>query len=72
MNRFVFMAGAVSAAIGLLAPAAWAQPKPIRIGVPTAVQLQVGRDTQDALNCGSPRASSSRCWGPTAPARARC
>ena len=49
MNRFTFIATAVSAALGLMAPAAWAQPKPIRIGVPTAVQLQVGRDTQDAL-----------------------
>ena len=49
MNRFTFIATAVSATLGLTAPAAWAQPKPIRIGVPTAVQLQVGRDTQDAL-----------------------
>ena len=28
---------------------AFAQNKPIKIGVPTAVQLQVGRDTQDAI-----------------------
>src|SRR6266508_1660282 len=28
-------------------PPAWAQ-KPIRIGVPAAIQVQVGRDTQDA------------------------
>ena len=41
--------GAAFAAIGVFAPAAQAQPKPIRIGVPTAMQLQVGRDTQDAL-----------------------
>ena len=49
MNRFVFLVSAACAALGLAAPAALAQPKPIRIGVPTAVQLQVGRDTQDAL-----------------------
>jgi branched-chain amino acid transport system substrate-binding protein len=41
--------GAAVAAFGVLAPAVQAQPKPIRIGVPTAMQLQVGRDTQDAL-----------------------
>ena len=40
--------------VGLLAmlahvPLAAAQQGPIRIGVPTAVQLQVGRDTQDAV-----------------------
>lgn len=44
---------AVAATAGLVA-AAWqvpviAQDKPIRIGVPTAVQLQVGRDTQTAI-----------------------
>ncbi len=49
MHRSVFRASAVCAALALLAPFASAQPKPIRIGVPTAVQLQVGRDTQDAL-----------------------
>ena len=42
-------AGVACAALSLLAPQALAQGKPIRIGVPTAVQLQVGRDTQDAL-----------------------
>ena len=37
-------------ALMIAAPApAQAQAKPIRIGVPTAMQLQVGRDTQDAL-----------------------
>ena len=49
ISRFVLLAGAACAALGLVAPLALAQPKPIRIGVPTSVQLQVGRDTQDAL-----------------------
>ncbi|MDO9286648.1 MAG: ABC transporter substrate-binding protein [Aquabacterium sp.] len=49
MKRSMFLASAVCAALSLLAPTVGAQPKPIRIGVPTAVQLQVGRDTQDAL-----------------------
>ncbi len=49
LNRFVLLVGAACAALGLMAPMASAQPKPIRIGVPTSVQLQVGRDTQDAL-----------------------
>ena len=40
------IAGAV---LCFASPFAAAQSKPIRIGVPTAVQLQVGRDTQDAL-----------------------
>lgn len=31
------------------APVAMAQQEPIRIGVPTAIQLQVGRDTQEAV-----------------------
>src|SRR4051812_36469073 len=39
---------AVFAVLGLSAPA-FAQTGPIRIGVPTAMQLQVGRDTQDAI-----------------------
>ena len=47
--RTAMLLGAICASFGLLAPAVQAQPKPIRIGVPTAVQLQVGRDTQDAL-----------------------
>ena len=49
MNRFAFMTGAMCASLGLAAPLAQAQNKPIRIGVPTAIQLQVGRDTQDAV-----------------------
>lgn len=47
--RRLLLAGAVCSALGLAAPLALAQPKPILIGVPTAMQLQVGRDTQDAL-----------------------
>lgn len=38
-----------AAAVGALPIAAQAQGKPIRIGVPTSMQLQVGRDTQDAV-----------------------
>ena len=49
MNRFVLLASAACASLCLSAPPALAQPKPIRIGVPTVVQLQVGRDTQDGL-----------------------
>jgi branched-chain amino acid transport system substrate-binding protein len=53
MKRRSLMAAAVAAACaGILAQApapAHAQDKPIRIGVPTAVQLQVGRDTQEAV-----------------------
>lgn len=40
---------ACAATLGLASGEALAQGKPIRIGVPTAMQLQVGRDTQDAL-----------------------
>ena len=47
--RTAMLLGAICASFGLLAPVVQAQPKPIRIGVPTAMQLQVGRDTQDAL-----------------------
>ena len=47
--RTALLLGAICASFGLLAPVVQAQPKPIRIGVPTAMQLQVGRDTQDAL-----------------------
>ena len=36
-------------ATGLVAGAVQAQEKPIRIGVTTPIQLQVGRDTQDAI-----------------------
>lgn len=49
ITRSAFLVGVACAAVGLAAPAAFAQPKPIRIGVPTAMQLQVGRDTQDAI-----------------------
>jgi branched-chain amino acid transport system substrate-binding protein len=50
MKRSAFLVGAACAALGLAAPLAMAQAnKPIRIGVPTAMQLQVGRDTQDAI-----------------------
>lgn len=49
MNRFAFVTGAACAILGLVSPLAQAQDKPIRIGVPTAIQLQVGRDTQDAV-----------------------
>jgi branched-chain amino acid transport system substrate-binding protein len=38
-----------TAALVMGAAAASAQNKPIKIGVPTAMQLQVGRDTQDAI-----------------------
>ncbi|RYD87053.1 MAG: hypothetical protein EOP50_21420, partial [Sphingobacteriales bacterium] len=38
-----------TAALIMGAAAASAQNKPIKIGVPTAMQLQVGRDTQDAI-----------------------
>src|SRR6476620_10091941 len=37
------------AALGLAAAPAQAQSRPIRIGVPAAMQLQVGRDTQDGI-----------------------
>src|SRR5690606_14941828 len=49
MKRRSLMAAAIAAACaGILVQApAQAQDKPIRIGVPTAVQLQVGRDTQE-------------------------
>jgi branched-chain amino acid transport system substrate-binding protein len=50
MKRSAFLASAVCTALSLATPGAWAQAgKPIRIGVPTAMQLQVGRDTQDAI-----------------------
>ena len=49
ITRSAFLLSVACAAIGLAAPAAFAQPKPIRIGVPTSMQLQVGRDTQDAI-----------------------
>jgi branched-chain amino acid transport system substrate-binding protein len=37
------------AALAMALTTASAQEKTIKIGVPTAVQLQVGRDTQDAI-----------------------
>jgi branched-chain amino acid transport system substrate-binding protein len=49
MTRFAFLVSVACTAVALAAPVAFAQGKPIRIGVPTAVQLQVGRDTQDAV-----------------------
>ncbi len=49
IKRSAFLASLACAALGLAAPLAQAQPKPIRIGVPTAMQLQVGRDTQDSI-----------------------
>ncbi len=49
LTRFALSALAACATLGLAAPSATAQPKPIRIGVPTAMQLQVGRDTQDGI-----------------------
>ncbi len=49
ITRSAFLVGVACAAAGLAAPAAFAQGKPIRIGVPTSMQLQVGRDTQDAI-----------------------
>lgn len=49
IRRSHFIFGAACAALALAAPPVFAQGKPIRIGVPTAMQLQVGRDTQDAV-----------------------
>ena len=49
MKKFSVLFSAVCVAAGLTAAPAIAQTKPIRIGVPTAMQLQVGRDTQDAI-----------------------
>lgn len=49
ITRSAFLVSVACAALGLAAPAAFGQGKPIRIGVPTAMQLQVGRDTQDAI-----------------------
>src|SRR5262245_36140997 len=42
-------ASAALAIVALLGQSAWAQEKPIRIGVNTAIQLQVGRDAIDAV-----------------------
>ncbi len=49
MKKFSVLVSAVSIAAGFTVASAVAQTKPIRIGVPTAVQLQVGRDTQEGL-----------------------
>ena len=50
VKRSTFLVGTACAALGLVPALALAQAnKPIRIGVPTAMQLQVGRDTQDAI-----------------------
>src|SRR5687767_7092078 len=49
ISRWIPLIGVAFAVLGLPPPPAWAQSNPIRIGVPTAMQLQVGRDTQDAL-----------------------
>ena len=50
MKNFSIALSTVFVAAGLLAAPAMAQTaKPIRIGVPAAMQLQVGRDTQDAI-----------------------
>jgi len=49
MKKFSALFSAVCFAAGLTAAPAIAQTKPIRIGVPTSMQLQVGRDTQDAI-----------------------
>ena len=42
----------VCLALGAVAGSAAAQSGPIRIGVPTAIQVQVGRDTIDSLQMG--------------------
>ena len=42
------LAAASVISYGALTASASAQQNPIRIGVPTSIQLQVGRDTQDA------------------------
>jgi branched-chain amino acid transport system substrate-binding protein len=48
-GQSAFLVPLIGIALALGASVASAQPKPIRIGVPTAMQLQVGRDTQDAI-----------------------
>jgi len=49
MKRLSILFPAACVAAALAAAPAAAQTKPIRIGVPTSMQLQVGRDTQDAI-----------------------
>ena len=48
-SRRALRTAATAVALTAACCAAFAQGKPIRIGVPTAIQLQVGRDTQDAV-----------------------
>lgn len=49
MKKFSVLVSVACVVAGLSAAQSMAQTKPIRIGVPTAMQLQVGRDTQDAM-----------------------
>jgi branched-chain amino acid transport system substrate-binding protein len=52
MTRRILIKSALGAGLAMAlahSPVALAQQGPIRIGVPTAIQLQVGRDTQDAV-----------------------
>jgi branched-chain amino acid transport system substrate-binding protein len=50
MSKYSFSAAVAAAALTMGSAAALAQAdKPILIGVPTAIQQQVGRDTQDTL-----------------------
>ncbi len=49
MKKLSILFSAVCVAAAIAAAPATAQTKPIRIGVPTSMQLQVGRDTQDAI-----------------------
>ena len=49
MKKFSVLFAAVCVVAGLTATPVIAQTKPIRIGVSTAMQLQVGRDTQEGL-----------------------
>ena len=52
MTRRTLIKSALGAGLAVAlaqSPVALAQQAPIRIGVPTAIQLQVGRDTQEAV-----------------------
>lgn len=49
MNHRLALGALLSSALVCAMPSAFAQGKPVKIGVPTSVQLQVGRDTQDAI-----------------------
>ena len=74
MKRIAALAAAFALISAWVIPGA-AQQKAIRIGVPTAMQLQVGRDTQDALKMAVDEstqkaacsAASWRWWSPTRP-----